>query len=292
VLADLIGLSPVTLLFGVFVLVPIVAAIALSFFTWNGLGNPKFAGLVNWRQVWHDPVAHQSLQVTAVVVVASWVIQTPLSLALGIFVAGKQRWRSVYATIYVLPLLVSTAGLALMWSALLDPTLGGLAFLAHAWHLPWLAQNYLGGVHSALWVVIGITAWQFIPFHTLIYQMGRRQIPEVLYEAAIIDGANPWQCFWRITVPQLRYTIVTSTTLIMVGSLTYFDVFYILTQGGPGNSTRVLALDMYQAAFQSQTYGYASVLAVILGFIGIAAALLIVRLTGFSTMRSQQEGIG
>ena len=114
----------------------------------------------------------------------SWVVQTPISMALGLFTAGRQRYRSVYATLYVLPLLLSTAGIALMWEALLDPNFGGITALSRSLDLGFLRQNWLGDPHLTLYVIVAIISWQFIPFHTLLYQMGRRQIPAVLYEAA------------------------------------------------------------------------------------------------------------
>ena len=91
--------------------------------------------------------------------------------------------------------------------------------------LPFLNQNWLGDPNLTLYVMIAIIAWQFIPFHTLLYAVGRRQIPAVLYEAALIDGASPWQLFRRVTLPQLRYTMVTSGILMVVGALTYFPAF-------------------------------------------------------------------
>lgn len=289
-LADLAGVAPPLALFGLFIVVPMIVAVVLSFFRWNGLGSPHWAGGANWVQFVHDPVARQSLIVTAKVVVLSWVVQTPISMALGLFTAGRQRYRSVYATIYVLPLLLSTAGIALMWEAMLDPNFGGLTALSRSLHLSFLRQNWLGSPNITLYMVIAIIAWQFIPFHTLLYQVGRRQIPGVLYEAATLDGASGARLFWRVTLPQLRYTVITSSTLMIVGSLTYFDIIYIMTNGGPGYSTRVLSLDMYNAAFLQDQYGYASVLAVVLGVIGIGLALGLVRFTGFASMASQQEG--
>jgi raffinose/stachyose/melibiose transport system permease protein len=289
-LADLIGLTPAMVLFGVFILLPLLAAFVLSFFRWNGLGAPHWAGGANWAQFARDPVAGTSLIVTAKVVALSWVVQTPVSMALGLFTAGRQRYRSVYAAIYVLPLLLSTAGIALMWEALLDPNFGGLDALSKSLNLGFLQQNWLGKPDLTLYVIVAIIAWQFIPFHTLLYQMGRRQIPEVLYEAATLDGATGRQLFWRVTLPQLRYTIATSSTLMIVGALTYFDIIYIMTNGGPGYTTRVLSLDMYQAAFLQNEFGYASVLAVVLGVVGVGIALGLVRFTGFASMESQQEG--
>ncbi|HTW05695.1 MAG TPA: sugar ABC transporter permease [Streptosporangiaceae bacterium] len=289
-LADLAGVAPPMLLFCVFIIVPMVAAIVLSFVRWNGLGTPQWAGGSNWAEFFRDPVARTSVAVTVKVVVLSYVVQTPISIALGLFTAGRQRYRSVYATIYVLPLLMSTAGIALTWESLLDPNFGALTALSRSWHLAVLQQNWLGSPDLTLYVIVAIIAWQFIPFHTLLYAVGRRQIPSVLYEAARIDGASPAGIFWRVTLPQLRYTIVTSGILMIVGALTYFDIIYILTDGGPGYTTRVLSLDMYNVAFVQDQYGYASVLAVILGVIGIAVAVSLVRFSGFASMASQQEG--
>ncbi len=289
-LTDLAGLAPAMVLFSVFIVLPMAGALVLSFFRWNGLGTPTWAGAANWDQFVRDPLARQALEVTAKVVVLSWVIQTPISIGLGLFTAGRQRYRSAYAALYVLPLLLSTAGIALMWEALLDPNFGGITALSKSLNLGFLQQNWLGSPSLTLYVVIALIAWQFIPFHTLLYQMGRRQIPAVLYEAALLDGASPAQTFWRVTLPQLRYTVVTSSTLIIVGSLTYFDIIYIMTDGGPGYTTRVVSLDMYQTAFQQNEFGYASVLAVVLGVIGVGVAFGLVRFSGFGAMASQQEG--
>jgi raffinose/stachyose/melibiose transport system permease protein len=289
--ADLVGLMPTMALYVFLVLLPIVIAGLLSLYSWNGVGSLRFSGFANWDAFFHDPIAAHSLEVTIVLALVSWAIQTPISMALGFFIAGKQRYRTVYAALYLLPLLLSTVGIGLVWQALLDPNFGGLAWLAQNAGLSFLQQNWLGSNSLALWTIIVLIAWQFIPFHTLLYQMGRRQVPNVLYEAASIDGATKWKQFVHITLPQLRYTIVVSSTLMLVGSLTYFDMIYVLTDGGPGDTTRVLSLDMYQAAFVANTFGYASVLAVVLGVIGVVVALLLVRFTGFSSLSSQREGI-
>jgi raffinose/stachyose/melibiose transport system permease protein len=280
-LADWIGVGPPMLLFVLFIVVPMIMAVVLSFVSWNGVGSMTWAGGSNWVEFFHDPVAHNALWVTLKLVVLSYVVQTPISIGLGLFTAGKERYKSVYAAIFILPMLISTAGVSLMWESFLDPQFGPLN--GH--------QNWLGDPNTALYAVTLIIAWQFIPFHTLLYAVGRRQIPAVLYEAARIDGANPVQMFFRVTLPQLRYTIVTSGILMVVGALTYFDIIYIMTDGGPGTSTRVLSLDMYLEAFQSDQFGYASVLAVVLGVIGIAIALIMVKSSGFSKMQSQQEGV-
>jgi raffinose/stachyose/melibiose transport system permease protein len=139
-------------------------------------------------------------------------------------------------------------------------------------------------------VVIFVVSWQFIPFHSLIYQGGVRQIPTSMYEAAQIDGAGRVRQFFSITLPQLKYTIITSSTLMVVGSLTFFDLIFVLTAGGPGDATRVLALDMYKRGFQANLMGPASAIAVILVLVGLALALLLRRIGGGGSSESQLEG--
>ena len=192
------------------------------------------------------------------------------------FLAGRQRYREFLAVLYFIPLLLSSAAIAITYKALLDPNFGLGAGLG----IPFLVQDWLGRPGLAFGVVIFVVSWQFIPFHSLIYQGGVRQIPRSLYEAAELDGAGRVRQFFSITLPQLKYTIITSSTLMVVGSLTFFDLIFVLTAGGPGDATRVLALDMYKRGFQANLMGPASAIAVILVLVGLALALLLRRLGG------------
>ena len=118
-----------------------------------------------------------------------------------------------------------------------------------------MQQDWLGQANLALGVVVFVVSWQFIPFHSLIYQGGVRQIPRSMYEAAELDGAGRVRQFFAITLPQLKYTIIASSTLILVGSLTYFDLIFVLTGGGPADATTTLALDMYKRGLPGQPHG-------------------------------------
>ena len=149
------------------------------------------------------------------------------------------------------PLLLSSAAIAITFKALLDPNFGLGAGLGSSL----LTQDWLGEANLAMGVVIFVISWQFIPFHTLIYQGAARQIPRAMYEAAEIDGAGRLRQFFSITLPQLKYTIITSSTLMVVGSLTFFDLIFVLTAGGPGDATRVLALDMYKRGLPGRPDG-------------------------------------
>jgi raffinose/stachyose/melibiose transport system permease protein len=277
---------PALLFFVGFAVVPLVGVFVLSFTTWDGLGAIRASGLDTWRAVLTDPGLPHAVWITFLVMAVSWAVQTPVSILLGTFLAGNQRYRAALAVLYFIPLLLSSAAIAIAYKALLDPNFGLGAGLG----IDFLSQDWLGRPVLAFSLVVFVVSWQFIPFHSLLYQGGVRQIPRSLYEAAQIDGAGRVRQFFSITLPQLKHTIITSSTLMVVGSLTFFDLIFVLTEGGPGGATRVLALDMYKRGFQASLMGPASAIAVILVLVGLAIALLLRRLGGRDATQSQFEG--
>ncbi|MEU3032933.1 carbohydrate ABC transporter permease [Streptomyces griseoaurantiacus] len=278
---------PALLMFLGFAVLPLVGVFALSFTTWDGIGAIHATGLTSWRKVLSDPGLPHALWVTFLVMAVSWAVQTPASILIGVFLAGRQRYRAVLGMVYFIPLMLSSAAIAIAYKALLNPNFG----LGAGLDIDLLSQDWLGRPGLAFGVIIFVVSWQFVPFHSLIYQGGVQQIPKSLYEAAQLDGAGRVRQFFSITLPQLKYTIITSSTLMVVGSLTFFDLIFVLTEGGPGDATRVLALDMYKRGFQASLMGPASVIAVILVLVGLLLALLLRRLGGRDAGASQLEGV-
>ncbi len=270
---------PAVLFFTFFAVVPMALAFYLSFTKWDGLGDPKPVGLANWEKLLDDPRLTQSLGITVLLTVASWVFQTVVALLLGVWAAGPQRNRAVLSAIFFVPFLLSSTAISILFYALLDPNFGIIQ------------KDTLGSTSGAFLAIVFVGGWQFIPFHTLIYQGGARQIPEVLYQAAAIDGAGRYRQFFSITLPQLRHTITTSTVLLVVGSLTYFETVLILTKGGPGTDTAILPYLMYEAGFKTYDFGYASAIASTLVVAATGLSLILIRLTGFGGMRSTREGM-
>jgi raffinose/stachyose/melibiose transport system permease protein len=282
---------PALLFYVAFGIIALFIALYYSFTRWNGLAPAQWIGLGNWRALFSDQVTLNSLSLTIQVMLISWIVQTPISLLLGVFMAGKQLYRGILGVLFFLPLLFSAVAIALTWQNMLDPNFGVINPLLTALGLSGLARVWLGDPHLAFYVVLVIVCWQFIPFHALLYLGGARQIPKELYEAANIDGSGRIRNFFAITLPLLKYTIITSTTLIFTGSLTYFDLFWVTTQGGPGYATRVLPLQMYITAFQNEQVGYGSMIAVVLAAFGIVLSFILLRFSGFSKMSSQLEGL-
>ncbi|MFI6359383.1 carbohydrate ABC transporter permease [Streptomyces sp. NPDC050743] len=278
---------PATVFFALFALVPLVVVAVLSFMSWSGLGSPQFVGLDNWHRILDDPVMIKSIWLTLLLTTLGVVLQTPLSIVLGVWAAGHQRNRAVLSAIYFVPLLLSSTAVSVLWRALLDPNFGIPA------RMTWLFGdgNLFGKQATAIGVLAFVSTWQFTPFHTLIYQGAARAIPQVLYQAAEIDGAGRYRQFFHITLPQLRNSMITSMILMVVGGLTTFETVLILTQGGPGSDTTISAYYMYQKAFQGFDFGAGSAIALCLVIAATIISLIVVRVSGYDKMRSDMEGV-
>ncbi|MFF5295991.1 carbohydrate ABC transporter permease [Paractinoplanes globisporus] len=278
--------APAAVYFFAFGVIPLLGVLYLSFTTWDGIGAIKFTGLTSWKAELTDPGLPHSLWVTFEIMILSWLVQTPISILLGVFTASFKRYRALLAVLYFIPLLLSGVAISITFKALLDPNFG----LGAGFGIDALKQDWLGQPRLAMATLIFVVSWQWIPFHSLIYQGAVRQIPGSLYEASQIDGAGRMRQFFSITLPQIKYTIITSSTLMVVGSLTFFDLIYVLTGGGPGDSTRALALEMYQKGFMANLMGPASCIAVILVLLGVILAQLLRRLGGRGD-ESMMEGV-
>ncbi len=278
---------PAALFFTLFAIVPLVMVAVLSFMSWNGLGSPQWVGTDNWSRLWDDPVMLKSVWLTLLLTALGVVVQTPLSILLGVWAAGYQRNRAVLSVIYFIPLLLSATAVSVLWRALLDPNFGIPADAS------WLFGdgNLFGEQATAIGVLAFVSTWQFTPFHTLIYQGAARSIPQVLYQAAEIDGAGRYRQFFHITLPQLRNSMITSMILMIVGGLTTFETVLILTQGGPGTDTTISAYYMYDKAFKGFDFGAGSAIALALVVAATVISLVVVKVSGYDKMRSSMEGV-
>lgn len=284
-------LLPCLLLYLSAVIAPIGMAVALSLFAWDGSGPMDFVGLGNWSTFVTDTDALLALRRTGVLVLASWLLQIPLAMALGVYTAGRGIHRAVLSAVYFVPTLLSAAAIGVLWGQLFSGVGGGIPYAAEHFGLFFLAPDWLGDPNLVMITIVVLVAWQWVPIHSLLFRAGYSQIPRSIYEAASIDGVSGFARFWYITLPMLRHTIVTSSILNIVGSLTIFDLIYVLTGGGPGQNSRVLALAQYLEGFGSMRFGYASTLAVVLGIVAIAASVVMIKVTGFGKMKSQAEGV-
>ena len=249
-------LVPSLLLYASLVIVPIGVAMVLSLFDWDGSGPMEFIGLGNWATFVSDSDAMAAMQRTGVLVAASWLVQVPLAMTLGIYASGKARHRVVLSSVYFIPALMSAAAMGVLWGQLFSPVGGGISYAADNFGLFFLSPDWLGDPKLVMATIIALVAWQFVPFHALLFQAGVSQIPRSIYEAASIDGVSGLKRFWYVTLPMLRHTIVTSSILNIVGSLTIFDLIYVLTPNS--SATKTMSVIARENLFEFDKFAYGS----------------------------------
>jgi multiple sugar transport system permease protein len=264
-------------LFGVvaFLLLPVVLVAGVSFFDWDLLSPPKFVGLANYRKLFGDGGIRHSLWVTVYYVLLSIPLQTVLALLLAILLNQRIHGRSLFRALYVVPWMATPVVMGLVWSWVFDPRNGAInAFLAT---VGITGPNWLTDTAFAMPAIAMVQIWQYAGYNMLFFLAGLQSVPHEMYEAAAMDGASPVQRFFGITLPQLRPTTFFVLVTNVIGSFQVFDTVFVMTNGGPGNSTEVLNFKIYQTAFQFFDFGYASALSMLLFLIILVVTLVQVR---------------
>lgn len=269
-------ISPAFIIYLIYVIYPIFATFNYSLFEWRGTEDSRtFIGFANYVQLFNDQVFWLALKNNFLVVFASVFIQIPLGLLMALMLFAPIRMIRFFSTVYFMPFLMSTVAIGLLWVFIYDPLNGTMnqllkAFGVENWQVAWLSDG-----KTAMFSVLLVIVWQFAPFYMILFKAAIVGIAEELYEAAEIDGANKWQQFIHITLPLLIPTIVSSSILAIVGSLKTFDLFYIMTEGGPNNMTELMGTYMYKQAFQLYNMGYASTIAFMMFFIAFIVVAII-----------------
>jgi raffinose/stachyose/melibiose transport system permease protein len=273
-------LAPAFALFLVFLVYPILRSVYYSLFDWNGLGPAvDFVGLGNFERILADKVFMRAVGNCLLIVVLSLVIQLPLALALALMVGSGLPGRAIYRTIFFLPYVLSEVITAIIWMSLLnpDPERGFVNALLVL--IPGVqAHIFLSDIRTVmLWVFVVLT-WKYFGLYVLLYMAGLQNIPKEIEEAAVIDGANRWQSIRNVTIPLLGSTIRTTIYLSVLGSLTQFNLVWIMTKGGPVNASEVMATYMYRFGFVRFWLGYGSAVALVMLLICLAFSLVYQRL--------------
>ncbi len=273
-------LFPALFFFAAFVLYPIIHTFWLGFSSWSAVNPVRVpVGWANYIQLWHDPNFHIALRNNGLFIVLSLAIQLPLALLLAVGLSTATRYHEFLRTLFFAPFVLPVVAVGLIWKLIYEPNLGALnTLLAMLGQEQW-ARGWLGDSHWAIYAVIAVSCWRYVGFHMMIVLAGLQAIDEDLYEAARLDGASGWQAFWHVTLPSLRRVLLVDALLITVGSVKIFDLIKVMTDGGPGYSSDVLATFMYRAAFTEDRMGYSAAIAVIMLLITLAFTALYLRLT-------------
>lgn len=253
-------LAPITILLIVFILYPIIDTFITSGYQWNGISSAKeFIGFENWKTLLTDKNFWIAFRNNLVIMVLSIVIQIPIGLALATFLDFGGKKLTIFKVIWFVPLLMSSVAIGFLFTYALA-TNGGIVSTISGW-FGGGNIDLLGNPKTALLTVIIVICWQFTPFYMVYFMAAFTNIPYDVFEAARIDGATRGQYFWRIALPLLVPSMKSAAILSMVGSLKYFDLIYVMTGGGPGTSTELMATYMYKQSFKNFNMGYGSAVA-------------------------------
>jgi multiple sugar transport system permease protein len=257
---------------------PIIQAFRLSVVRYRILdpAASKFVGLDNFSTLFEHPLFWISVQNTLTWAVLAFLLMIPISMGIAVCLANIRRGRNLYQGLIFLPVVVSLVAVILMFRMLMDSEVGQFNQILRSLHLP--ESKWLASTSSALPTAVGIGVWKSLGFYVVILTAGLMGIPQELYDAALVDGANEWHRFWSITLPLIGHTLVLVTVLLAIGALQEFTLPYILTNGGPGNATYLYNLLIYSEAFTDLRFGTATAAALLQFFFILIISVLQLKL--------------
>jgi putative chitobiose transport system permease protein len=273
-LTPYVFLFPALLILAVASFWPVLQAIYLSFTDYDIIGAPNFIGLKNYEQLWRDQLFWKVLFNTLiymVVVVPSLVV---LPLFLAILVNQKLRGIQFFRAAYYVPVIVSVvvAGIAWKWIYAENGLLNYFTSIFTSVKIPWLTNP-----STAIFAIIAVTIWKGLGYYMVIYLAGLQTIPQDLYEAAAIDGSDGWRKHFDITIPMLKPYIVLVTVISAIAAMKVFEEVYVMSRGGPANSSKTVVYYLYEKGFSSLEMGYASAIGVVLFLVVFLLSVISVR---------------
>ncbi|MGJ3192206.1 carbohydrate ABC transporter permease [Paenarthrobacter sp. FR1] len=256
--------SPALIVAAVFFVAPVVMAIGMSFTDWPLIGKPKFAGVEQYSGIAENDLFMKAIPFTLAYTVIATTVFLAISLGLALLVQENRRGVGIFRTAFFLPAVVGVTSAALLFYSLYSNDYGPIDDLMRAVGIANGPVDFLGTPVAAFFSTLVMSTWRFAGFNMLILLTGLQAIPAEVYEAARMDGATRWQQFRHITLPLLKPSIALMLVLTVTGNLLVFEPFYVLTAGGPDNSTVTMVMAMFREAFTKFDLGAAAAIAVIL----------------------------
>ena len=265
---------PGILVFMFAIFLPICMSVYYGFTEYSGMGTAKFIGLDNYKEILHDGAFGKSLFNSLLLALGFIFIQHPLAIITAAVLDKLEgKAESFFRCVLFLPNVISVAVIAYLWKFIYNPDFGLLNNILHAFGQK-ESVNFFS-TENAIWAVLVVLVWHGFGWGMLIYYTGIKNIDPVLYEAAAIDGSNTFQTFFKITLPLMKPVIQINVTMAIISALKQMETVYLLTGGGPGNSTQFAANYLYQQAFKAFKYGYGNALGVIFIVICLISTVLL-----------------
>lgn len=279
----MIYLGPAVLIIVIFLYLPIILNFINSLYSWGAINTEKvFVGLENYTRLFEDEVFYTALKNNFLFAIVSVIFQIGVSFLIASVLESKliRKHQTFFRTIYFIPSLLMVTVTGILFKMLFNPTLGLVNPLLDLLGINSANVDLLGNSDTAIYAVIAMSQWQYIGYTVILFIVAMQNIPEDLYEAAEIDGANAVQRLLRITLPQMKDTIMINMIIVVSGSIRVFDEVYVMTSGGPGTSTETLATYLYRTGFNNDEMGYASAIGAVIFL--ITFILGIFQLKGYS----------
>lgn len=252
----------------IFIIIPVICSFGLSFAKWDLINPIEFAGLENYRVIFTEPLFFKILVNTVVFAISTSIFGVIIPLILACILNSKIRGAEFFKTAYFLPFITPMIVIGIVWEWIFDPNIGLLANVLNL-HINWLYDTTF-----AMPALIIVTVWKLIGYNMIIFLSSLSGISNSMFEAAKIDGADLFQTFCNVTVPLMAPSIFFVVIITAVSSFQVFDLIYLMTQGGPLDSTNVLVYAIYKSAFEYFNVGKASAIAYVLFFIILVLTLL------------------
>lgn len=252
----------------IFIIIPVICSFGLSFTSWDMLNPINFVGLENYKLLFKDNLFYKILLNTIVFALSTSVLGVIIPLILAAILNSKIRGSEFYKTAYFLPFITPMVVIGIVWAWIFDPNIGFLNQVLHI-HINWLYDSKF-----AMPALIIVSVWKLIGYNMIIFLSALSSVSQSLFEAAKIDGANAYQTFKNVTIPLLSPTIFFVVIITAISSFQVFDLIYLMTQGGPFDSTNVLVYSIYKNAFEYFNIGKASAIAYVLFVIILILTLI------------------
>ena len=277
--AGILFVLPALLLYALFVIYPFFQSLYFSLTSWDGVQATKpFVGLRNYRELIRDDLLWRSLGHNLIWVVVGTIGPMVIGLFLAVLLWGRPRGFTLFRTVYFLPQVLSPVIIAIVWGWIYNPIFGILNVSLDRIGLENVSRGWIGDPDVALYAVLAAAIWAETGFVFVIFLAGLQNVNRDLIDAATIDGANAWQRFWNVIVPQLSNVLTVVTALLLVGGFSVFDIVFVMTAGGPNNATELIATYTYKEAFTQNRVGYASALSLVITVLSLIASVTFIRL--------------
>lgn len=265
---------PGLLIYFVFLLIPIIYNLGISFYQTDLMSSAKFIGFKNYINLFNDVTFRQALGNNILMVIGSLIAHVPLALFFANIIFNKIKGSHFFQTVFFLPSVICGVAVGLMWTFIYNPEFGLVNKILEMLGLGGLKQQWLSNPKTTLICIIVVVMWQFVGYHMIIQLAAMKNIPSSLYEAAEIDGASKWVQFKDITFPLIKHILKIDVVLIITGSLKYYDLIAVMTGGGPDHASELLSTYMYYQGFRNLKYGYSASIGTILLILCVLAVVL------------------